>query len=157
LQYSYERWANGSSDIPEVIEPVVMPETPMPQKIDNLKILEEDISFDLKEGMEAYRQYRHTESEPVEIYDTISPESDWDELAKVIADHVLGYMVHHPVQNELNQLRGKIDDYYRDNRAMAEHIQHLVLENHQLRVSVSACGLEAQRYHNVLGNLYLKL
>lgn len=162
MQYSYERWANDMPEPPETVESSasssvfasVQEEQPFPVS-DDLKELEETLSLDLEEGMEAFRQYR--QSQHVQGHESGSGDSDWDELARLVADHVLAYMLDNPFQGELNQLRGKMDEYYQDNRKMAQHVQQLVDENEQLRVSVSACELELARFRNLAGNLYFRL
>lgn len=165
MQYSYERWANDMPESSEAVETATssaaaavfasgQEEQPFPVS-DDLKALEETLSLDLEEGMEAFHQYR--QSQHAQENETVSGESDWDELARLVADHVMAYMLDNPFQGELNQLRGKMDEYYQDNRKMAQHVQQLVDENEQLRVSVSACELELARFRNLAGNLYFKL
>ncbi len=162
MQYSYERWANEGPDMSETTETLepsdasdAMPgENPFPFS-DDLKALEDTLSLDLEEGLEAFRQYR--QGQQTELYEPVSSESDWDELARLVADHVLAYMLDNPLQIELNQLRAKMDEYYQDNQKMAEHVHRLMGENEQLRVSVSACELDVARFRNLVGNLYLKV
>ena len=129
-------------------------ESPFPF-LDDLKALEDTLSLDLEEGLEAFREYQ--QSQQAALDEPMSGESDWDELARLVADHVLAYMLDNPLQIELNQLRAKMDEYYQDNRKMAEHVHRLMEENEQLRVSVSACELEVARFRNLAGNLYLKV
>lgn len=166
MQYSYERWANdrlrntteSADPLPEVLPPEQEPSIqPFPFS-DDLKELEAGLPFDLEEGMNTFRQYQEASFESFSdpAAPEMSGESSWDELARLVADHVLAYMMGNPVQHEMDILRGKLNEYYRDNQLMAEQVKHLLEENEALKVSVSACELELATFRNVVGNVYLK-
>ena len=169
MQYSFERWDNVGPDVVEASGtlpdglPVDSVVQPFPFSED-LKELEAGLSLDLEEGLESFRQYQKSNVGATEsaIWNErpdapqAGEASDWDELAKLVAEHVMAYMTESPLQTELDILRAKLDEYYRDNRTMADHVQRLVEENEALRVSVSACELELATFRNVIGNVYLK-
>lgn len=169
MQYSFERWDNAGPNMAEVPEalsgglPVDSVVQPFPFS-DDLKELEAGLSLDLEEGLESFRQYQKASFGITEFAiwnerpdaPQAGEASDWDELAKLVAEHVMAYMTESPLQTELDALRAKLDEYYRDNRTMADHVQRLVEENEALRVSVSACELELATFRNVIGNVYLK-
>jgi uncharacterized circularly permuted ATP-grasp superfamily protein len=161
LQYSYEHWANQPSDSKEQSDASVNHQVQSFPFVEELKELEETLSLGLDDGLEAYRQYQEArqseQSETWEAVDETIPESDWDELAKLVADHVLSYVMDNPLQAELDKMRAQMDEYYRDNRVMAEQVQRLLDENDQLRRSMNACDLEISRYRHLVGNLFLKL
>jgi hypothetical protein len=164
LQYSYEHWADQppeSSESKGTDDPALSPETQSFLFAEELKELEESLSLGIDDGMEAYRRYQEArqqslQSEP-EWNETSVDDSDWDALAKLVADHVLSYVMDNPLQAELDKLRAQMGELYRDNRIMAEQVQRLVAENDQLRQTTGACELELARYRHMMGNLYLKL
>jgi hypothetical protein len=158
LQYSYEHWANQPTDPKENSEPSAAPDVQSFPFAEELKELEETLSLGLDDGLEAYRQYQQArQTETWEEVDEAPPESDWDELAKLVADHVLSYVMENPLQAELDKMRSQLDEFYRDNRIMAEQVQRLLDENDQLRRSMNGCELEVSRYRHLVGNLFLKL
>ena len=158
MQYSYEHWANQPPESKENSESSTAPETQSFPFVEELKELEESLSLGLDDGLEAYRQYQQArQAVSWEVVDEAPPESDWDELAKLVADHVMAYMSENPLQAELDKMRSQMDEYYRDNRMMAEQVQRLLDENELLRRSMNNCELEVSRYRHLVGNLFLKL
>jgi hypothetical protein len=166
LQYSYEHWADPP---PESSEAKRADDVASPQEaqsfpfVEELKELEESLSLGIEDGMEAYRRYQEArQQEPLLDQDEwddapAADESDWDALAKLVANHVLSYVMDNPLQAEVDKLRAQMDEMYRDNRLMAEQVQRLVTENDQLRHAAGACELELARYRQLAGNLYLKV
>ncbi|MCE3234356.1 MAG: hypothetical protein K0Q50_536 [Vampirovibrio sp.] len=160
MQYSFERWTRDESDLTEAMEALSEP-LPVEQVVqpfpfsEDLRELEASLSLDLEEGLDAFQQHRQSgfAASAEELH---HGNSDWDELAKLVAEHVMAYMAESPAQTELDMLRAKLNEYYADNRSMADHVQRLVEENEALRISVSACELELATFRNVIGNVYLK-
>jgi hypothetical protein len=167
LQYSYEHWADQP---PESSEGKGVDASGLPLEgqafpfAEELKELEESLSLGIEDGMEAYRRYQEARQQEALAggvgnawEDEATDESDWDALAKLVANHVLSYVMDNPLQAEVDKLRAQMDELYRDNRIMAEQVQKLVVENDQLRQATGACEVELARYRPLMGNLFLKV
>lgn len=164
MQYSYEHWADQppeSSESKGTNDPASLQEGQSFPFAEELKELEESLSLGIDDGMEAYRRYQEARQQSLqseeEWTEPSADDSDWDALAKLVASHVLSYVMDNPLQAEVDKLRAQMNELYRDNRTMAEQMQRLVSENDQLRQAAGACELELARFKPMLGNLYLKL
>ena len=158
MQYSYERWLPNTSEATESPQATLEPPVVAPTQPIELKKLEQTIPLNLEDGMQAYRQHQGGPQAGLWREESASGgEADqWDGLAKLVADHVLAYMLDNPLQNQLDELRLKNDEYYRDNRAMAEQVRKLVEENEHLRHSLSKAEKELAHFQKLGGSFYLK-
>ncbi len=158
MQYSYERWVHNvaeMADSSDVAEDLPVQEAVQPAE---LKTLEQQISLNLEEGMQAYRQYQGGTQAGLwrEEAQSGSDEAHWDGLAKLVADHVLAYLLDNPLESQLQELRLKNEEFYRDNRTMAEQVRRLVEENDGLRRSLLKAERELATFHKLGGSFYIK-
>ena len=158
MQYSYESWQEeviGQGATPAVLPDSLDPSFPISE---DLKELERNLSLDVEAGMRLYRHHQHRGQ--TGLGHTAIPDAadapEWDDLAKLVADHVLAYMLDNPLQTDLAAMRRKNDQFYEDNRVMAKQVQELLSENDSLRTAVTAAEGEVARFQKIIGNLYLK-
>lgn len=156
MHYSFESWKDPSDPgepIPEAGQ-----EFPFSE---DLQELEASLSMGLEESLSGYRPASDSTHSPVQdlLSQTIPDESRWDELAKVVADHVTLYLeeLQNPLQAELARMRRIADEYHRDNRAMADQIRRLIAEREAMRRTLEAYERELTHYRPVLGNLHIRL
>jgi hypothetical protein len=152
VPFSFERWDDR---VQEEHNPQAFPFS------EDLRELEASLAMGFQEGMANFQAAEPPPSgtETAEAYPAVPDEARWDELARVVADHVLTYMqeADNPLRSELERQRRAADEYYRDNKAMAEQIRQLIIERERLTQALQAFEMESARYRHVLGNLYLKL
>jgi hypothetical protein len=163
LYYAFETWSGPTE--PANSEPAApesgIAEPSLSSLAEELRSLEESLSFDLDEVFANYHPdlADHALAEDQSpLADTVSNEGQWDELARLVADHVLVYMqeMQHPLQTELAKMRRTADEYYRDNRAMAVQVRQLLDEREQMLRALGSYEMELSRYRNLMGNLYLR-
>lgn len=166
MQYSYENWLNeqpkaSGPEMPtQVSEGRVSVAEPPAQSFpfaEDLQALEKDLSLGLEEGLQAYRQHQNLQT-GLWREEGLKPsdEAHWEDLAKLVADHVLAYMLDNPLQNELQELKTQNKQYYKDNRAMAQQVRKLVDENDSLRKALNIAEKELATYHRLAGGFYVK-
>ncbi len=134
---------------------------------EDMRELEESLSLGLEDvagnagaDYAAYAELELYQSQTA-AYENVQPQADegkWDDLALSVAEYVLVHLrdMQHPLSQELEKQRRAADEYYRDNRAMAVQIRQLLDEREQLAQSLAQCQQELTRYHNVMGNLFLR-
>lgn len=167
MQYSYENWLNDQPKAPEseqttqtvdssvaLAEQSAAPSFPFGE---DLQVLEKDLSLGLEEGLQAYRQHQHLQT-GLWREEGLKPsdEAHWEDLAKLVADHVLAYMLDNPLQTELQALKTQNKEYYRDNRALTQQMRKLVDENDGLRKALTTAEKELASYHRLAGGFYVK-
>ncbi|WP_373532591.1 hypothetical protein [Vampirovibrio sp.] len=165
MQYSYESWLNQPLDNAEALE---APENPSQAEnlnaseaaqsfpfSEDLKALEQNLPLSFDEGLQAYRQHQGPLQAGLSLSDS-AEQAHWEDLAKLVADHVLAYMLDNPLQNELQDLRLQNGQHYQDNRRMAEQVRKLVAENTQLRTALHQAEKALSHFHPVAGGLYVK-
>jgi hypothetical protein len=158
VRYSYESWASPPAETPSEPESPPLEQESRFAFSEDMKELEDSLSMGFSEGMYAYQQARQLNPQ------AISPEGlpevpHWDALARIVADHVLAYLKseQEPLVQENATLQRQIEEYQRDNRAMALQIQHLLDEKDQLQQSITAYQLELSRFRPMMGNMHLKV
>lgn len=167
MDYAFESWAGSSSAAQAGPDsnPAKKRDTADAQLgalSDDLKSLEESMSMTLDDVLATFQPEPDAEARRAEnaevLSETLPNEQNWDELARMVADHVLVYMqeAQHPLQIALEKMRRTADEYYRDNRAMAVQIRQLLDEREQMIRAMGAYEVELDRYGNLLGNLYLR-
>jgi hypothetical protein len=170
VRYSYESWGNSPSDAPEPADSSSGNEIENESRFsfsEDLKELEESLSMSFAEGMQAYHRLRAEQSgDPAwaeATTETVSPslseDLQVDAFARVVAEHVLAslHTTSDPIQQEMEHLQQKANNYYHDNRAMAAQIQRLLVEKEQLQQAITAYQLELSRFRPLVGNLHLKV
>lgn len=167
MQYSYERWLNEQPDAtgqddrePDKTQDDVA-ERPAGKTFpfaEDLEALQQNLSLGFDEGLQAYRQHRMKPQAGVwqEAPHASAEDGHWDDLAKLVADHVLAYMLEHPLKEELRNLRAENREYYRDNRSMAEQVRKLVDENEHLRRALQKAENELTAFHKLAGSFYVR-
>lgn len=169
MQYSYERWLNKppEEDIESVAgnEPEQVPHEAVTDRssqnfpfAEDLKVLEQNLSLGFDEGVRVYRQHQSQPQAGLGRSETAlsAEEAHWEDLAKLVADHVLAYMLDNPLQNELQDLRRQNSFYYKDNLLMTEQVRKLADENDGLRKALSQIEKELASFHQVAGGFYIK-
>lgn len=164
MQYSYENWLNEQPKTP-IMETaadsaVSVAEEPSAQSFpftEDLRVLEKGLSLGLDEGLQVYRQHQHLQT-GLWREEGLKPsdETHWEDLAKLVADHVLAYMLDNPLQNELQDVKSQNKAYYKDNLAMAQQVRKLVDENDTLRSALGKAEKELASYHKLAGGFYVK-
>ncbi len=83
-------------------------------------------------------------------------EEDWDQLAEVVAAHVLAYMQGVQSQDEIERWQKLAEEYREDNRIMARQVRELLKEKEQLTRRLAGYEIELARYRPLAGNLHIK-
>lgn len=158
MQYSYESWLSRKTKTPDShaeapeksAAPAVAPT--------DLKALEQTLPLGLEEGLQSYRMHQAVPQMGLWRENTgkTAEEAHWEDFAKLVADHVLAYMLDNPLQAELQDLRIRNDAFHKDNHAMAEQTHKLIAENEQLRNALHRAEQELASYHKVAGGFFIK-
>lgn len=171
MSLSFEHW-DGSAALADV-------ESESAQSFpfsEDLKELEASLAMSFAESMAARRQAEDalldanrtaTVAEEPAALDSQQTDAAWAAMtaqvaAQVSADVAEQVAVHleqvdSPLRKELAQQRRLIDEYYRDNRLMAEQVRQLLQERERLTQLVQAYEMDKIRYRHLLGNLYFRL
>lgn len=83
-------------------------------------------------------------------------EEEWDQLAEVVAAHVLAYMQGVQSQDEIARWQKLAEEYHADNRVMARQVRELLKEKEQLTRRLAGYEIELARYRRLAGNLHIK-
>lgn len=167
MRYSYECWPQqpfrqaeetvSSTAAAALDEPPVIQESDTAaEQADGLRELEQSIPLTLEEGLHTYRQHH---AQPQAGLWTSTPsveEAHWNDFAKLVADHVLAYMLDNPLQEELEALKLKNIEDERDNRLMSQQIRELALENSALKVALYKAEQELALFTPVAGGFFKK-
>jgi hypothetical protein len=165
MRYSYESWLNQPLKSVEATDS--KENASQAQALDadhaaenfpfaeDLKVLEQDLSLGFDEGLQAYRQHQANPQVGLGGSDSVE-QAHWEDLARLVADHVLAQVLDSPLRHELQDLRLKNEEYYQDNRLMSEQVRKLVDENAQLRNALHQAEKELRHFQPVAGGLYVK-
>ncbi|WP_303675175.1 hypothetical protein [Vampirovibrio chlorellavorus] len=167
MRYSYECWPQqpfrqaeetvSASAAVVLDEPLSIQEADTAaEQAEGLRELEQNLPFTLEEGLHAYRQHQ---AQPQVGLWTSTPsveEAHWNDFAKLVADHVLAYMLDNPLQEELASLRQQGSESERETRRMARQIQELALENSALKVALHKAEQELAQFIPVAGGFFKK-
>lgn len=167
MQYSYECWPQQPFKQTEEKSAsqatAVLDERPVPRDNDSplepaegLRELEQNLPFTLEDGLDAYRQYQAQPQVGLWTSPPSVEEAHWNDFAKLVADHVLAYMLDHPLQDELEALRQKNSEFERDNRLMSQQIRELAWENSALKVALHKAEQELALFTPVAGGFFKK-
>jgi hypothetical protein len=167
MRYSYECWPQQpfkqTEEQSASLANAVLDEPPLsgendslPAQADELRALEQSLPFTLEDGLDAYRNH---DAQPQVGLWTSTPsveEAHWNDFAKLVADHVLAYMLEYPLKDELESLRQKSSESERETRRMAHQIQELALENSALKVALHKAEQELALFTPVAGGFFKK-
>lgn len=140
LQYSFDLWNQTQPEAPAAGKPEAFPFS------EDLAELEASLSM----------PEPHWPSDGEAPPSGILPEEEWDQLAEVVAAHVMAYMQDVQAQDEIVRWQRLAEEYHADNRVMARQIQELIEQKDQLTRQVAGYEIELARYRKLFGNLHLR-
>lgn len=169
MSYSFQRWNTQEKRSDAKAAPSTSEESTLSKE---LQALQNNLSVNLAEGLKLYQntdnqtqqaphQANTKKTTPTHQNTPPAPqdltEKQWDHLASLVANQVLTYMLDNTLQAELHKLQFKVDEYYTDNREMAEHIRQLVNENETLKQSVKNTEKQISNFKHIFSKFYIKL